>query len=63
MNCTGLGLLSVVNATHLDWNFYDSATHEVLDNISIVKERRWNELHSGQEAQHNTELAPRAQTE
>ena len=41
----GLGLLSVVNATHLDWNFYDSATHDVLDSVTIVKEKRWTELH------------------
>ena len=41
----GLGLLSVVNATHLDWNFYDSETHEVLDGITITKEKRWAELH------------------
>ena len=47
----GLGLLSVVNATHLDWNFYDSATHEVLDGVTISKEKRWAELHSQQQQQ------------
>ena len=57
----GLGILSVVNATHLDWNFYDSSTHEVLDGVTITKEKRWAELHPVAEVQ--AELKPQVAAE
>jgi len=33
----GLGLLTVVNSTNLEWNFYQSDTQELLDSIDIIQ--------------------------
>ena len=33
----GFGLLTVQNATHLNWTFYESATLQVLDTVQIYK--------------------------
>ena len=40
----GFGLLRVLNATHLNWTFYESATLQVLDSVEIVQEKRWAKL-------------------
>ena len=39
----GLGLLTVHNATHLDWDFYASKDEELLDHITLVKVTRWQQ--------------------
>ena len=42
----GFGLLTVQNATHLNWTFYESATLQVLDSVEVVQEQRWERLQS-----------------
>ena len=39
----GMGVLTVQNATHLQWTFYDSDTREALDNVTIIKSARFRE--------------------
>ena len=40
----GLGLLQVQNATHLNWTFYESDNQRVIDQVTIVKSKRWEQL-------------------
>lgn len=40
----GLGLLSVHNATNLEWAFYESAGGTMIDRVDIVKAKRWEQL-------------------
>ena len=41
----GLGVLTVHNATVLDWDFYNSATRQLIDHVTITKTKRWEALH------------------
>ena len=46
----GLGLLTVVNATQLDWSFYNSDNQQLIDTVEIVKAKRWeNRLREAEE--------------
>jgi len=36
----GLGLLTVINQTTLQWNYYASITQELLDTITVVKQHQ-----------------------
>ena len=36
----GIGLLTVHNATHLNWTFVNSQDQTIIDSIAIVKEKR-----------------------
>ena len=57
----GLGLLTVHNATHLDWNWYASKDQQLIDHVTIVQEKRWRQLTQQQHTDHTEELTAKTQ--
>ena len=54
----GLGLLTVHNATHMDWRLLrEQAYRSLVDHISIVKTKRWEELQVDSAVDAEKELA------
>jgi len=57
----GLGILEVHNATHLDWKFYESDNQQLIDEVTIVKTKRWEELQAAKAGGVEEKLAVKAE--